>query len=187
MCPRLDSRPGAGGSDNNAEGRRQRACLPSKRSSPKRITAEMCRRSTDTNAAVERHRTRQRQRKTKRHNTVSRAHNTKERPTRSKRRRARLLPKRRRGHHDRSAGERDCYQNEGETNTIKAPASAAATQTKERPTRSKRRRARLLPKRRKDQHDRSAGERGCCSNEGETNTIEAPASAAVTQIKERPT
>ena len=66
-----------------------------------------------------------------------------------------------------TADERDCYQNEGGTNTIEAPASAAVTKTKERPTRSKRRRARY-------------------SNEGETNTIKAPASAAVTQTKERP-
>ena len=53
---------------------------------------------------------------------------------------------------------------------IKAPASATVTKTKERPTQSKRRRARLLQ-----------------VNKGETNTIKAPESAAVTKTEETTT
>ena len=146
MCPRTGSRPDAGNSDDNAEGRRQRARRPSKRNSPKRITAATCRQSTATNAAVERHRTCQRQREAQHQCERTDGRDYYYTPTRSKERPTRStcagergpLPHPRRGQHDPLApASEGRYHTQGETNTIHLRRRARAVTTpKERPTRS---------------------------------------------------
>ena len=136
---------------------------------------------------------------------------------------ATVTNQKRRDRHDRGAGERDCYKPGRDQHDPSAGERHRYKSEKERRTRSGRMRAKQLQirkgetnttqapasgtvtnQKRKDQHDRSASERDCYKSEresptrskrrrptplqirkGKDNTIEAPASDAVTNQKRK--